>query len=115
MIVKLLTEHHLEFLSLNGGYTGSSESTHVKMPHCRKSHATAHIIIDQLFLSFQADATAWMAVYSLNMLEISLLLSKNDVENKDRYDNLALMFFQRFLEISDSMNGETGRTLFFNP
>ena len=27
MIVKLLTEHHLEFLSLKGGCTGSSEST----------------------------------------------------------------------------------------
>ena len=37
MIVKLLTEHHLEFLSLKGGYTGSSESSHVKMPHCWKS------------------------------------------------------------------------------
>ena len=33
MIVKLLTEHHLEFLSLKGGCTGSSESTHVKMPN----------------------------------------------------------------------------------
>ena len=30
MIVKLLTEHHLEFLSLNGGCRGSSESTLVK-------------------------------------------------------------------------------------
>ena len=29
MTVKLLTEHHLEFLSLKGGCTGSSESTHV--------------------------------------------------------------------------------------
>ena len=27
MIVKLLTEHHLEFLRLKGGCTGSSEST----------------------------------------------------------------------------------------
>ena len=44
MIVKLLTEHHLEFLSLKGGYTGLSESTHVKMPHCWKSHATAHML-----------------------------------------------------------------------
>ena len=44
MIVKLLTEHHLEFLSLNGGFRGSSESTHVKMPHCWKSHALAQII-----------------------------------------------------------------------
>ena len=39
----LLTEHHLGFLSLKGGCTGSPESTLVKMPHCWKSHATAHI------------------------------------------------------------------------
>ena len=32
MTVKLLTEHHLEFLSLIGGGTGSSESALVKMP-----------------------------------------------------------------------------------
>ena len=43
MIVKLLTEHHLEFLSLNGGRIGSSESTLVKMPHCSKSHVAAHL------------------------------------------------------------------------
>ena len=43
MRVKLLTEYHLEFLSLTGGYTGSSESTLVKMPHCWKSHVTAHM------------------------------------------------------------------------
>ena len=41
MIVKLLTEQHLEFPSLKGGCTGLSESTHVKMPHCWKSHALA--------------------------------------------------------------------------
>ena len=44
MIVKLLTEHHLEFLSLKGGCRCSSESTHSKIPHCWKSHALAHII-----------------------------------------------------------------------
>ena len=37
MIVKLLTEHHLEFLSLKGGCTGSSQSTLVKMPNCYSS------------------------------------------------------------------------------
>ena len=42
LTVKLLTEHHLEFLSFKGGCTGSYESTLVKMPHCSKSHATAH-------------------------------------------------------------------------
>ena len=45
MIVKLLTEHHLEFLSLNGGCRGSSESTHVKMSHCWKSHALAQLLL----------------------------------------------------------------------
>ena len=44
MIVKLLAEHHLEFLSLKGGCRGSSESTHVKMSHCWKSHALAQSI-----------------------------------------------------------------------
>ena len=44
MIVKLLTEHHLEFLSLTGGCRGSSESTLVKMLHCWKSHVTAHYL-----------------------------------------------------------------------
>ena len=43
MTVKLLTEPHLRFLSLKGGCTASSESTLVKMPHCWKSHVTAHI------------------------------------------------------------------------
>ena len=41
MTVKLLTEHHLEFLSTKGGGTGSYESTLVKMPHCWKSHVMA--------------------------------------------------------------------------
>ena len=44
MIVKLLTEHHLAFLSLNGGCIGSSESTLVKTPHCWKSHVVAQIM-----------------------------------------------------------------------
>ena len=42
MIVKLPTGKHLEFLSLKGGCTGSSESTLVKRPHCWKSHIAAH-------------------------------------------------------------------------
>ena len=43
MSVKLLNEHHLEFLSLKGGCTGSSEFTLVKTQHCWKLHVTAHI------------------------------------------------------------------------
>ena len=45
--VKLLTEHNLELQSLKGGCTGLSESTHVKKPHCWKSHVVAHIVHEQ--------------------------------------------------------------------
>ena len=48
MSVKLLTEHHLEFLSLKEGCSGSSESTLVKMPHCWKSH-----VASQMYLLFR--------------------------------------------------------------
>ena len=41
MTVELLTEHHLDYVSLKRGNTGSSESTLVKMPHCWKSHVAA--------------------------------------------------------------------------
>ena len=43
MTVRLLTEHSLEFLTLTGGCTGSSDYTLVKMPHCWKSHVAAHL------------------------------------------------------------------------
>ena len=41
MTVELLTEKHLEFLSLIGGCTGSSESTLFILQHCGKSHIAA--------------------------------------------------------------------------
>ena len=45
MIVKLLTEHYLEFLSLKEGCRGSSKSTLDKMSNCWKSHAAAQIVL----------------------------------------------------------------------
>ena len=52
MSVKLLTEHHLEFLSSKGGCTGSSESTQVKMPHWWKSRVTAHnVLVNGFFVT----------------------------------------------------------------
>ena len=44
MTVKLLTEHHLEFLVLRGGCTGSYESILVKMPQSWKSHVAAQAV-----------------------------------------------------------------------
>ena len=63
MIVKLLTEHHLECLSLKGGCTSSSESVHVKIPHCWKSRATA-LLFTGSTVSFFIKIVAFMCVYS---------------------------------------------------
>ena len=43
MSVQLLNIHHLEFLSLQEGWTGSSESTLVKLPYCWKSYFAAQL------------------------------------------------------------------------
>ena len=46
MGVKLVTEHHLEFLSSKGGYIGFSESIHINVPYCWKYHVAAHTFAD---------------------------------------------------------------------
>ena len=48
MNIKLLTEHHLEIVSLKEGRAGSSESTLVKMPHCWKSCVATHMCLFNL-------------------------------------------------------------------
>ena len=57
MIVKLLTEHHLEFLCLKGGCPGSSECTLIKMQHCWKYHDAA-----QMLLCFQLQSASLLFV-----------------------------------------------------
>ena len=49
MIVMLLTEHHMEFLSLKGGCRDSSESTLVKMSYCWKSHVAAQFKFNHVY------------------------------------------------------------------
>lgn len=47
----------------------------------------------------QADGTAWMAFFSLNMLSIALELAKHN----PTYEDIASKFFEHFLFISDAM------------
>ena len=75
--VKLLTEHHLGFLSLNGGCRGSSESTLVKMSNCWTSHAAAQIFYRNVphdaLKSNCSDRSAQVNKWSLVLkIEISL-------------------------------------------
>ena len=66
MSVKLLTEHHLEFVSLKGGCTGSSESTLVEMQRW-KSHVRAHIVKPVLSSHSKEDQKVFMTDYRLIM------------------------------------------------
>ena len=47
----------------------------------------------------QADGTSWMAMYSLNMLTISLELAKENPV----YEDMATKFFEHFIYIADAM------------
>ena len=64
--------HHLEFLRLKGGCTGSSESPLVIMPHCWKSHAAAHI------------PSSWLLFYSMVAAHLTLLLPRLFPGNRER-------------------------------
>ncbi|MDX1584666.1 MAG: glucosidase, partial [Thermoanaerobaculia bacterium] len=48
----------------------------------------------------QSDGTAWMAMYSLNMMRIALELSLHD----EGYEDIATKFFEHFLYIVEAMH-----------
>src|SRR5687767_8883864 len=55
----------------------------------------------------QSDGTAWMAMYSLNLLRIALeLATRNPV-----YEDVASKFFEHFLHIAEAMADFCGRGL----
>jgi len=53
----------------------------------------------------QADGTAWMAMFSLNMMRIALELARHN----DVYEDIATKFFEHFLHIAEAMNNFGGR------
>ena len=53
MNIKLLTEHHLEFLSLKGGCTGSSESILVKNATLLESSCRCSYVLTLLNVKIQ--------------------------------------------------------------
>jgi hypothetical protein len=48
----------------------------------------------------QADGTAWMALYSQNMLELAIILAQRD----ETYEDFVLQFLERFFWIAASMD-----------
>lgn len=53
----------------------------------------------------QSDGTAWMAMYSLNLMRIALELAKYD----DVYEDIATKFFEHFLYIAQAMDRVGGQ------
>ena len=53
----------------------------------------------------QADGTAWMAMYTLNLLRIAMELG----EGNPAYEDLATKFFEHFLYIADAMTDLGGK------
>ena len=52
----------------------------------------------------QSDATAWMAMFSLNMLAIALELAQDNAA----YEDMASKFFEHFLRIAEAMSSGIG-------
>ena len=102
MSVKLLTEHHLELLSLKGGWIGLYESTLVKMPCCWKSHVTAHFGVNMRkpeFVSCKQQSrsaytstplfeTLWKVYRESYMSSHVLLNLLNDLGKRDKMGGL---------------------------
>jgi hypothetical protein len=55
----------------------------------------------------QADGTAWMGMYCLNMLAIALELART----KPAYEDVATKFFEHFIYIANSINNMSGEGL----
>jgi hypothetical protein len=53
----------------------------------------------------QSDGTAWMGMYSLNMLVIALELARDN----SAYEEVANKFFQHFLYVASAMNNVGGK------
>jgi hypothetical protein len=54
----------------------------------------------------QADGTSWMAMYSLNLMDMALEIAREDPV----YEDMASKFFEHFVHIAESLNsfGESG-------
>ena len=97
MNIKLLTEHHLEFLSLKGGCTGLSESTLVKMPHCWKSRVTAQLIF--CLLQVSADLKFFMNFFQKKNQEISASLASKEIKGSSIQEAILRPGFIFFFKI----------------
>ena len=80
MTVMLPNKQYLEFLSLTGGCTCPSESIHVQMPQCWKSHAAAHrfiplIALNKIYAKFKCFSLPYEEERHSQMLRLAIVCS----------------------------------------
>ena len=85
MSVKLLTKHNLELPSLKGGFTVSSEYTHVKIPHCWKSHFMAH-----LCYTFLRCVSSWTRGLHFNFIVFIFIPSLCIASSEDSSEHVCI-------------------------
>ena len=114
----LLTEPHLEFLSLKGGRTGSPESTHVKIPHCWTSHFMAQIclVADAVYFSslYRSSHSLDMKTGSellISLLMVSLYRSSHSLDMKTGSELLISLLMVSLYRSSHSLDMKTGSEL----
>ena len=95
--VKLLIEHHLEFLSLKEDCTRSPESRLVKMPHCWESQVTAHMFRDRFLClidrrHYQGKHSAVLTIRSMQCQQYSCLQSLKQTTYLCRKESAYLRF-----------------------
>ena len=94
MSVNLLTEHHLEFLSLKGGRAGSSESTHVKY-HIVGNHMSRlilNLVATELPLVLVQNCSCFRSY--IVMIDPKNIYSKNRwISHSYHLRNVELMLF----------------------
>ena len=99
--VKLLTEHHLDLLSLKGGCTSSSWSTLVKMPHCWKSRVTAQFLFQARPTTFNrgilanvgflaAQSTGLYNCYVIHDVDLFPLNDRNTYSCSNQFRHLSI-------------------------
>ena len=81
MTVNLLAKHHLEFIRLIEGCTGSSESTCVNVSHCWKSHVMAQLLLLSLFVR-----VCWVMFGPCFVLQylVSFLVLQTSLDEEER-------------------------------
>ena len=97
MSIKLLTEHNLEFLSLKGGCTGSSETTLVKMPHKWKSHAVAHLYESIMCMTHNEHFHSLTSINRILILFIRIKSAKSGGRHRENvtvFDTKYLLIFR---------------------